>query len=211
MADFGYLWRFEEGMILRLYFFVLYPESYVALKLSQPRVSEFFWRASHGRGRRQPYHGAPWVCSSLEIPWTGLWESFLAPFSFEMPHDPELTRRNARTLTFHFSSTVSHSLDSSLEAQLDIIPKKTTISPKSGPSGPVLPKIGAFLDIFWLFWQNIHIVTRELLHWSFCSSVCPSRYYLLLIALTPPKIGQHGPDMTFFGNFGPFFTPFFGI
>ena len=63
---------------------------------------------------------------------------------------------------------------------------------KSGPSGPVLSKIGAIFAVFWRFGKNIHIVASSepnCFIQAFAVQCCPFRHYSLFVALTLPKIG----------------------
>ena len=138
---------------------------------------------------------------------------FFGPFFFwDTPHVPERTRRNARTLnwTFHFSSTFpthwTHICPNRQNTQ------KVDKCTQLWTSGPVLPKIRAFFCHFWTFLGKISTLWQEnCFIEAFAIQCCPFRYYLLLIALTLSKITQHGLDMAFFGNFGPYLPLFVKI
>ena len=77
-----------------------------------------------------------------------------------------------------------------------------------GPLDPFSKNRG-FFGHFWAFFGKISTLwQKNCFIEAFAVQCCPSRYYLLLIALTSPRIGQHGPDMAIFGNFGPFLPLF---
>ena len=82
-------------------------------------------------------------------------------FFCDTSHIPEQTRQNASTLnwTFPFLSTFFHSLDS-FRPNSTKMPKKMTNLPKYGPSGPVLPKFGAFCH-FWAFLGKISTLRQK--------------------------------------------------